>query len=120
MTTPAPIWNKETLDNLEPDDLCHFSDNCCCYQDQPWHYLASGPSLIIESIFPDDAQDNGIKYGDPLGSVVITPYGPILRLESDIYQGTMPASGYQRAETVYGSRDALTAIGAVNIFETPY
>ena len=117
---PEPAWDEETRANLEPDDVCRFSDDYCCYQDTPWPYLASGPSLIIQSIFPNDAQDNGIEYGDPLGSVVITPYGPILRLESDICQGTMPAVSYQRAETVYGSREALTAIGAINIFEVPY
>ena len=120
MTTPAPAWDEETRESLTVDDVCDLNDDHNDDPKPPWPYLASGPSLIIQSIFPNDAQDNGIEYGDPLGSVVITPYGPILRLESDICQGTMPAVSYQRAETVYGSREALTAIGAINIFEVPY
>jgi len=32
----------------------------------------------------------------------------------------MPAGKWSRAETVYGSADTLTAIGAVNIVKVPY
>jgi hypothetical protein len=32
----------------------------------------------------------------------------------------MPARGCWRAETVYGARETLEAIGAINIYETPY
>lgn len=117
---PKPAWDEETRAELTPDNLCILSDDYYDDPETPWPYLASGPSLTIYSIFPDAEQTNGYQYVDPLGSVVVTPYGPVLRLEADTYQGTMPASGYQRAETVYGSRETLEAIGAINIFETPY
>ena len=117
---PKPAWNEETRANFELEDVCRFNDEYCCYQDPPWPYLTSGPSLVIQSIFPDNTQDNGIVYGDPLGSVIFTPYGPVLRLEADTYQGTMPAGKWSHAETVYGSADTLKAIGATNIIKAPY
>ena len=117
---PEPAWDEETRADLELEDVCNLNDDYGDDQDPPWPYLTSGPSLIIQSIFPDNTQRDGIEYGDQLGSVVITPYGPVLRLEADTYQGTMPAGEWHYAETVYGSPSALKAIGATDIVKTPY
>jgi len=120
MTTPVPAWDEEVRDNLLVGDLCNLNDDYADDPKPPWPYLASGPTLTVQSIIANRTMSDGYEYADPLGHVVITPYGAVLRLEADTYQGTMPAGEWHLAETVYGSLDALKAIGATNLMKVPY
>lgn len=119
-TTPTTAWEKEVRGNLLVEDVCILNDDYTDDQEPPWPYLASGPTVSIQSLIANNTLAEGYEYDDPLGHVVITPYGPVLRLEAFNCQGTMPASSYWCAETVYGSRETLEAIGAIDICEVPY
>ena len=113
-------WDDLTLVSMTLHDLCHLDLECVDAPNlAPLPFIASGPTLVIESVTPDPTSPDGMTYEEPLGHVVLTPHGAVLRLEHGTHQGTVRNQGNGYAEIVYGSREALQAIGAADITPLP-
>ena len=114
---PAPAsssWHLTTLLAMDLPDVCrldyHFVEEPT---DATAPFLATGPMLMLESVFPDAQSPAGMVYDEPLGHVVLTPLGPVLRLEYGVYSGNIGIAG--GTETIFGKPTTLIAIGATDL-----
>lgn len=124
MTKPtAPAWPDPTLPGLKPDDICYLDrEYVSDPRSAPWPFMTSGPTLVIDSVQHDPDSPNAMSLGedDPFGEVVLTPLGPVLRLGYGVYRGKLynPDLNYadnDYVEQVFGSAEALNAIGASDV-----
>lgn len=80
-------------------------------------YQAGKPHAIIEDGRLND--DGNVEvYGDPLGSICVTPAGAIIEPERFLYVGWVEKSSYsgrKHSALVMGTEEALRGIGAVGI-----
>lgn len=76
--------------------------------------FAASPAVALHSSMLN-VQTGEVSEFETVGDMVLTPFGPVLRLEFGMYRGLLHDEQGEVAEMVYGAPIALYAIGATDL-----